>query len=193
MTINYPIPGMNNKKKETTEKKNSLKTFGMLFENDLNISNDYYISRDIAIIHKKPTPVQIVKVSYPKRSSAKITEAYYKTPSTTDYNGIYKGKYIDYEAKETVKNFFSYGHIFQHQIDHLLKCKKHGGIAFVIIYFRLSDLVIAIDIDKFCYEMENYDRKSITCERAKEIGEICPLGFTPPIDYLKAVDKIYNL
>ena len=194
MKINYPIPGMNNKQKITeTNKKNSMKTFGMLFENDLNLSNDYYISRDIAIIHKKPTPVQIVKVSYPKRQSAKIVEAYYKTPSTTDYNGIYKGKYIDYEAKETVKDFFSYGHIFKHQIDHLIKCKKHGGIAFVIIYFRLSDVVVAIDIDKFVEEMNNGVRKSITVERAKEIGEVCSLGFTPPIDYLKAIDKIYNL
>ena len=30
------------------------------------------------------TPIQIVKVNYPSRCEAVITEAYYKTPSTTD-------------------------------------------------------------------------------------------------------------
>ena len=201
MAIKYPIPGRkltstDAKRVDTNDKSKNLskmKTFGMLFENDLNISNDYYIAKDIAIIHKKPTPVQIVKVNYPKRSSAKITEAYYKTPSTTDYTGIYKGYYIDYEAKETVKNFFPYAHIFLHQLNHLKACKKHGGLAFVIIYFRITNEVILIDIDKFLEEMETKTRKSITVERAKEIGFLAPLGYTPPIDYLKAVDIMYEL
>ena len=201
MSINYPIPGKkltssDSKKVDTNDKSKNLakvKTFGMLFENDLNISNDYYLANDIACIHKKPTPVQIVKVSYPKRSAAKITEAYYKTPSTTDYNGIYKGYYIDYEAKETVKDYFPYGHIFAHQINHLKICKRHGGKAFVIIYFRVTNEVILIDIDSFTKEMEESTRKSITIDRAKEIGFIAPLGYTPPIDYLKAVDEMYKI
>ena len=60
---------------------------GMDLEFDINRSNQYYLANEIAVVHKKPTPIQVVKVDYPKRSSAKIVEAYYKIPSTTDYNG----------------------------------------------------------------------------------------------------------
>ena len=30
-----------------------------------------------------------------------ITKGFFRTPSTLDYNGIYRGRYIDYDAKET--------------------------------------------------------------------------------------------
>ena len=42
----------------------------MNLEEDINLTNEYYLSHDIAVI-QKPTPIQIVKVSYPERSSAK--------------------------------------------------------------------------------------------------------------------------
>ena len=74
---------------------------GMSLEEDLNITNEYYRENNIAIIYKKPTPITIHKVDYPSRKEAVIKEAHFKIPSTTDYNGIYKGKYIDFEAKET--------------------------------------------------------------------------------------------
>ena len=44
---------------------------GMTFEKMINESNQYYLSRGLAVIHKKPTPIQIVKVDYPRRSRAK--------------------------------------------------------------------------------------------------------------------------
>ena len=61
---------------------------GMTFEKMINESNQYYLSRGLAVIHKKPTPIQIVKVDYPRRSRAKIVEAYFRQASTTDYSGV---------------------------------------------------------------------------------------------------------
>lgn len=189
MKIKYPNPTINN------EKPQAVKTHGMLFENALNITNEYYRLHNKAIIYKKPTPIQVVKVDYPDRTKAKIVEAYYKIPSTTDYNGIYKGKYIDYEAKETISKSFSFTHIFPHQIEHLLNVKKHGGIAFVIIYFKVFDQVIVIDIDDFNldYVESNKEgaRKSISFERALSIGKCVKKGYTPPFDYLKTIDEMY--
>ena len=109
---------------------------GMNLEADINDTNDYYIERDIAIIHKKPTPITINKVNYKSRNDAVITEAHFKVPSTTDYNGIYKGKYIDFEAKETKSTTsFPLNNIHKHQIDHLSKIYSHGGISFIIVRF----------------------------------------------------------
>ena len=188
MTIKYPIPNKNINKSNP----NKIQSHGMLFENALNISNEYYLTKGIANIHKKPTPIQVVKVDYPKRSQAKITEAYFKIPSTTDYNGIYNGMYIDFEAKETQSNLFSFTHIYKHQIDHLLSVKKLGGIAFVIIYYKSYSDVFVIDIDIFNELYTNGTKKSISYKDALKIGFKVNQGYTPPIDYLKAVDELIN-
>src|SRR5699024_7222639 len=88
---------------------NSMVNRGMSLEEDINITNQYYLDHQIGVIHKKPTPIQIVNVHYPKRSAAVITEGYFQKSSTTDYNGIYKGKHIDFEVKETKnKTLFPY-------------------------------------------------------------------------------------
>ena len=73
-SINRPVPGIVN-----------FANRGMSFEKMINESNNYYLSRGLAVIHKKPTPIQIVKVDYPHRSRAKIVEAYFRQASTTDY------------------------------------------------------------------------------------------------------------
>ena len=108
---------------------------GMVLENDLNATNEYYLLNNVAVIYKKPTPITINKVDYPSRKDAVIKEAHFKIPSTTDYNGIYKGKYIDFEAKETKLDYFPLANIHAHQIEHLKKIMEHGGIGFLIVRF----------------------------------------------------------
>src|SRR5690625_2670597 len=99
---------------------------GMTLEEDINTTNQYYLEANKAVIHKKPTPVQVVRVNYPKRSAAVITEAYFKQASTTDYNGVYRQKYIDFEAKETRnKTLFPLANIHDHQIKHMKSVVLH--------------------------------------------------------------------
>src|SRR5690625_2961664 len=124
------------RKHVVTSSNKSFSNRGMSLEEDINLTNAYYLERNIAIIHKKPTPVQIVNVNYPKRSAAVITEAYFQQAATTDYNGIYRGKYIDFEAKETRSTTsFPLANIHDHQIKHMKSIVKHGGISFLIIRF----------------------------------------------------------
>lgn len=191
--VNYPNMKRNwqSSTLSTHDKKHYTAHRGMSLEEDITLSNQYYLSHDIAVIYKKPTPIQIVKVDYPKREAAKIVEAYYKTPSTTDYNGLYRGKYVDFEAKETKVKTFPFANISKHQIDHLQKIINHGGIAFVIIAFTSLNEVYLIDASHIINDYYHSQRKSITYEKIKILGHLIPQGYQPRLDYLKVVDDWY--
>lgn len=184
--VNYP-----NKKGTFKRKKVSVKNRGMSFEAIINESNDYYRTHNKAIIHKKPIPVQIVKVDYPSRSGAVIKEAYYKVPSTTDYNGIYKGYYIDFEAKESMnKTSFPLQNIHSHQIEHLRKIDEHGGISFVLIYMKAHDEIYLLETKYLVefYERSKVARKSISYQEMQVCGHLIEEKMAPRIDYLKIID-----
>jgi len=166
---------------------------GMSLETDLNETNEYYLSHDIAVIHKKPTPITVNKVNYPSRIEAVITEAHYKTPSTTDYNGLYKGLYIDFEAKETKnKTSFPLSNIHPHQIKHMEKIIKHGGISFVIVSFTTLNKVYFLKGEDLMSFINTNNRKSIPVSYFEEKGVLLKYKFQPRIDYLNAVDLMYR-
>ncbi len=166
---------------------------GMAFEEEINISNEAYRRENKAIIYKKPTPIKVVHIENGGFKQGKISEAYFEQPSTTDYNGIYKAKYIDFEAKETLnKTSFPLANIHAHQIDHLIRIKKQGGIAFIIVHFKTLNEVYILDADDL-EEFNNLTKRSIPYEEFKKRGIEVPQGYIIRIDYLKAVDKLYNL
>lgn len=189
MALNFPI------KRQARQKVINKANLGMDLEGLINESNTYYLNNDIAVIHKKPTPVQIVKVDYPMRSKAVITEAYYKTPSTTDYNGIYKGKYIDFEAKENHnKTAFPLANIHAHQVEHLKNIIKHGGIGFMIIAWNLYNEYYIVPFDvilDYWNNAQNDGRKSIPYQVFKDRCYPIKEGYLPRLNYLKIIDEIY--
>ena len=180
--------------KPKKEKNTSKANLGSEFENAINESNEYYLKKGIAAIYKKPTPVQIVKVDYPARNKAKITEAYYKTPSTTDYNGIFKEKYIDFEAKSCRELNFSFERLYEHQIRHLEQIANLGGISFLIIEFSSIEEVYILPsnilLEKY-NESLNGGRKSIPYDYIKDNGFLVKQGINPKLDYLQAVKKCF--
>ncbi len=197
--INFPtkkITGNNVLNKTETKKTEYRANLGMSFEKMINESCEYFRVHNKANIHKKPIPIKIVKVDYPSRSRAKIIEAYYQVASTTDYNGIYKQKYIDFEAKETsVKNYLGLEYIHEHQVAHLKSIVAHGGIGFFLIYFKVHQQVYLYDLQDFLYWWENRNnpdaRKSIPFTDIQEKGILVHDGYLPRLDILKAIDEKY--
>ena len=194
--FNYPNGQKFNKVNKTPEKKINLKASrsaanrGMNLEENINLSNDFYIENKIALITKRPTPINVVKVDYTK--GVRIIDAYFEKQSTTDYNGLYKTKYVDFEAKVTKsKTSFPLANIYVHQIRHLKNVIFLGGIAFFIIQFDYYNEVYLLDGSYIINFYENGDRKSIPYNIVKEKGILVKQGYMPRLEYLDAVDKLY--
>ncbi|MBP3890729.1 MAG: Holliday junction resolvase RecU [Solobacterium sp.] len=186
--VNYP----NGKKSTFAASKTGQGGRGMVLEQDLNQTNTFYLEQDLAVVYKKPTPVTIVKVDYPKRSAAKITEAYFKLPSTTDYNGIYRNRYLDFEAKEcSSKTSFPLSSIHEHQIDHLKRVLQHGAIAFVIIRFTHLDETYFVDAQEMIDYIETSSRQSIPYTWFQTHGHLIAYNYVKPVDYLSIIDEYY--
>lgn len=163
---------------------------GMSLEVDINDSNEYYLISDIAVIYKKPTPITINKVNYHSRNDATITEAHFNTPSTTDYNGIYRGKYIDFEAKETKnKTSFPISNIHPHQLKHLKKIIKHGGIGFLIVRFSSLKETYYLNCQDLFFFLDTETRKSIPLDYFKKKGKLIKEGLRPRLDYLSCIEE----
>ncbi|MHC5247870.1 Holliday junction resolvase RecU [Enterococcus sp. LJL120] len=196
MTIRYPNgqtplhSGANQRKVQA--KKVDFANRGMSFEEAINISNDYYLNHQIAVIHKKPTPVQIVKVDYPRRSAAVIREAYFRQPSTTDYNGVYRGRYLDFEAKETKnKTSFPFKNFHPHQIKHMEDCLAQEGICFILMSFSALNRCFFLPSEIFVakWHQQSTERKSLTLSFLEKNGIEIHLGVAPRVPFLAAVDQ----
>lgn len=165
---------------------------GMNLEEDINITNQYYVDNNIAFIYKKPTPIQVTKVDYSK-NNAIIKEAYFKEPSTTDYNGLYRGKYIDFEAKETDnKTSFPLNNIHNHQINHIKNIIENDGIGFLIVRFtKLNKTYLLLGQDLINFIKDN-TRKSIPIIFFEENAYLIEEKYMPRIDYIKIIDSIFG-
>ena len=184
-----PTP-LKKERKSSTEISLSSSNRGMNLENDINLSNEWYRDHDICLITKRPTPINIVKVDY--SHGAHIVDAYFEKQSTTDYNGIYKGKYLDFEAKNTKnKTAFPLSNIEPHQIEHLKKVIFHSGIAFFIIQFQSQNEVYLLDASYVINFYEHGERKSIPYEVIKENGILIKQGFNPRLYYIDAIEEKY--
>ena len=178
--MNYP----SNIKKEF--KKNiNYGNRGMDLENLINITNERYLEKDIAVIYKKPTPIQVVKYDYSKK---RIVDAYYKSESTLDYNGVYKGYYIEFDAKNTNNTYLPLANIAAHQLLHMENIIKHHGIAFLII--MICNEVYLLPGEKILQFIKNESRKSIPYTYIQENGYKLTYNYLKGIEYIEAIEEL---
>lgn len=159
---------------------------GMGLENDINETNKYYRDYDIALIYKKTTPIRITKTNY---QNMRIVDGFFESPSTLDYNGIYKGYYIEFDAKETQsKTSFTINNIHNHQIEYIKKVIKHNGIVFLIVRFSSLNKDFIIDGKQLIDFINNNDRKSIPLSYFEENCYKLNIKYAPRLDYIKIID-----
>ena len=177
------------KAKKAYQKPVSYAKRGMDLESLINEANKYYLDNDIAVIYKKPTPVEIKKVSY--KGKTEYIEGVLREKSTLDYTGVYKGYYLDFDAKSSKsKTSFPLANIHKHQLLHIDRVLKHKGISYLII--EMNDRFFILDGNVLIKFVNNNDRKSIPFEFIQKEGLEIKLKFSPTLDYITVLDTLIS-
>lgn len=159
---------------------------GMELESSINNSNNFYNENNIAYISKRPTPIHVIS-----SKDGIINRANYEKDSTLDYNGIYKQRYIEFEAKSTKsETSFPLGNIKKHQLEHLKRINELGGITFLIIEFSTLNKYFLLTYEKFSKFLGENSRKSLPIEYFLENCPEIKQGFNPRLYYLEALDSL---
>ena len=164
---------------------------GSVFEEMINLTNEQYEKRGIALIQKIPTPIKPVEFDSEKRT---IKLAYFEQKSTVDYIGVMHGIPICFDAKETARKSLPFGNIHPHQVQFMKKFSQQGGIAFLLVHFTDENAYYLLPVETLCdyYESENKNKiHSIPREAFNEEYRIQPPegGF---FNYLKAAYQYYE-
>ncbi len=162
---------------------------GMGFENDISKCCDFYRSKGIADIYKRPTPIKVVRMS--KTKPGMIEEAYFEAKSTTDYVGIYKGKYIDFECKETIHDTVPYHMIREQQYDHLSFILELGGVGFFLVSFKSHQEVYLMRADIILDEIRKKKHPGFKREFFKEHGILVERSYLPPYKIIECMEKAF--
>jgi len=105
---------------------------GSALEEQINLTNEVYKQRNLAIIQKIPTPITPVRFD---KESKNITLAYFEQKSTVDYIGAVQGVPICFDAKEVSEKRLPLQNIHGHQIEFMEMFVKQQGVAFLLVHF----------------------------------------------------------
>ena len=85
---------------------------GSLLEEMINMTNDKYREKKLALVQKIPTPIKPVEID----GNRHITLAYFEQKSTVDYIGAIQGIPVCFDAKEISQKSFALQNVHEHQI-----------------------------------------------------------------------------
>ena len=166
---------------------------GSTLEDFINLSNEKYLSSGLAVIQKIPTPIKPIKID---KDSRHITLAYFDQKSTVDYIGVVQGIPVCFDAKECHQNVFHLQNLHEHQVYFMTNMEHQGGIAFLLIYFSVTDEIYYMtyqEMMRFWQRMEQGGRKSF------RKSELCPDFYLEQnvggifIPYLEGIQKDLEL
>lgn len=105
---------------------------GSTLEDLINLTNELYREKKLALVQKIPTPITPVKID---KENGNISLAYFEKDSTVDYIGVVQGIPVCFDAKECAVDTFSLRNIHEHQIQFMEEFEQQQGISFLIIMF----------------------------------------------------------
>lgn len=166
---------------------------GMDLETYIEWINSRYENKNIAIIEKIPTPIQVVR-----SDGAKIKEAFYAKKSSVDYTGTYQGKPLWFDAKSTNnETSFPLKNIDDHQVERLILHQNCGAVCFFIIQFSKLNLHFLLPLNTFLpywnqRQLSVRGKKSIPIDVIRKKAIQIPSTHRVPLDYLMAVEVMLS-
>jgi recombination protein U len=161
---------------------------GMTLEAMIEFTNRTYISRGWAVVHKRPTPVKILRTQ-----GSRIVSAFLEAPSTVDYEGVYKGRSLQFEAKLTKLERLPLANFHPHQIEHLRLCAAVGAVAFCIVEFVSKGTIFFVPAQLVTEAWDQAKRggpKSLSFHVLASECPVIPASRGVPVDYLAVVDQV---
>lgn len=164
---------------------------GQGFENVINLANEHYKRRNVAIVEKVPTPFKIVRSYNPITKRREVTGAFPEKKSICDYIGIAAGNFLAFEAKSTEnKTNFPLKELKDHQRAFLNAVYLANAVCFVLIECKTINKVFRLMWDDLKRFEKEHDRKSIPFIWLQEFAYEVPTenGY---LHYLKSL-TLYN-
>ncbi len=141
---------------------------GSLLEEMINLTNETYRSRGLALIQKVPTPITPIRID---KETRHITLAYFDQKSTVDYIGAVQGVPVCFDAKECRTDTFPLANIHAHQVRFMREFEKQQGVAFLLLFFSSADVFYYL---RYCEMMKFIDRAENGGGKHFHRGELDP-------------------
>lgn len=160
---------------------------GSGFEELINMTNDIYREKGLALVQKIPTPITPVEID---KATRHITLAYFEKDSTVDYIGVVQGIPICFDAKECHTDTFPMQNIHEHQVRFMEEFEKQGGVSFLLISFTTRNEFYYLP---FRVLKEYVDRIETGHAKNFKFAELDPKYFIKPegaalVHYLEALN-----
>ena len=161
---------------------------GSMLEEIINITNDKYREKKLALINKVPTPITPINID---KESRHITLAYFEQKSTVDYIGVVQGVPVCFDAKECAVDTFSINNIHKHQIEFMKEFEYQNGIAFLLLYYKKRDIYYYLTFNRlleFWNRAEAGGRKSFRFDEL-DSSYMIPIQNGVCVHYLELIKK----
>lgn len=157
---------------------------GMCFETLINQSIHRFSYTHHAFFTKRDLKVKISKIENNKVSGQLSAK------SQTDYYGFYQGYYFDFEAKQTINNYFDLNQIKQHQLQHLKLIHNNQGSAFVLVGFVSYQSYFGIKIIDLIKYYQQFRKKRISLDWFKKNAIELNIILPGIIDFADLINKL---
>jgi recombination protein U len=167
---------------------------GDVFEEFIYWANQLYRTKKIAFAIKVPIPIKVLQ-----RQAHIITKAYFEERAFVDFIGQYKGVPFCFDAKETEEtDGFPLANLADHQFDYLQEFTLHGGISFLLVWFKKLNKVYRINWTTLSWYWQQHKKKVRGFSKIpiSEIEFNCKeidLGHGVCLDYLAGLEGEYDM